>query len=102
MGHSGLRAHALDYYVCYLSLIFQELLCWSYLSISHLKQLALACVVSGDTDKVRGFKKKLTCGQQDLQQLLGSFHGTDGQWKLFREKDRVRKIRYNVSESCMR
>ena len=33
---------------------------------------------------------------------MGSFQGTDEQWKRFRDMDGVRKIRYRASANCMR
>ena len=59
-----------------LMFVFQEPLCWSYLGISHLKQLALVCVGSGDVDnRVGYFKEKLTWCKGGPARAVGELSG---------------------------
>lgn len=102
MGRCELRAHALDHYKLFKACFSKATVLESSRHFTSY-QLSLVCVGSGNADNRIGcFREKLTLGEKDLWELLGSFQGTDEQWKRFRDMDGVRKIRYRASANCMR
>lgn len=102
MGHCELKAHVLDHYKLFKACFSKATVLESSWHFTFY-QLALVCVGSGNEDnRVGCFRENLTLGEEDLWELLGSFQGTNEQWKQFRDMDGVRKIRYRASANCMR